>query len=231
MRTKVIGAVLWVVQIAGVPGTAVTQSTSISGRVFDGSGQPIPGVSVLTTEESGGSATRTTTGSEGTYQFGALTDGTYRVDFEVQGFDVIRRNHVRVRAGSTAVADAALPLSPLCECLNFLPETTLRERAGLVADQSGIPLAHARIQIVSPVRREVAYTDSEGRFRVRLPVNDSWPLTASDTGFGPVTQQVSAILDVPVVFKLTRSGMTNVPDIERLNGGCRCPGLFTHDGR
>jgi hypothetical protein len=78
----------------------------------------------------------------------------------------------------------------------------------------------------------MAFADSEGRFRVRVSVNKSWSLTASDSGFGAVTQQMSGDPEDPVIFKLPRSSTMNLPDIEHLNRGCRCPGgLFTHDGR
>lgn len=220
--------------IARALDAGIIESPSISGRVVDAAGNPIPGVAVTTTEECGGNPALEMTGSDGTYQFKRLADGTYRIDFEVQWYDVLRRNHVRVRANSTTVADATLALSPIdCECVNAVPRTPIRERVGQVTDELGRPLAHARLQIVSPAYREVAHADSEGGFRVRIPVNERWPLTASDSGFGAVTQKVSGDAEDPVIFGLPRSGTTNLPDIEHLNnGGCRCRGgLFTHDGR
>jgi Carboxypeptidase regulatory-like domain len=212
----------------------IAQSPSISGRVVDAIGRPIAGVSVMTIQESGGNPALETTGSDGTYQFKGLRDGSYRIDFQIQWYDVLRRNHVRVRANSTAVADATLTLSAIdCECVNVVPPTSIRERVGQVADESDRPLAHARLQIVTPTYQEVAFADSEGRFRVRVPVNKSWSLTASDSGFGAVTQQVSGDAEDPVTFRLPRSSTMNLPDIQQLNnGGCRCTGgLFTHDGR
>src|SRR5262245_27261905 len=104
---------------------------------------------------------------------------------------------------------------------------TLRERPGLVTDESGQPLAHVRLQIVSPTHSGVAYTDGEGRFRVLVSVSESWPITASATGFIAATQQVSGVVEAPVVFKL-RSAGTPLPDIERFKGVC-CPSdLFTY---
>lgn len=233
-RMTVVPSVTITIAIATLSDAGFAQSPSISGRVVDASGTPIPGVSVTTTEERGGNTSVETTGSDGTYQFKRMADGTYRIDFEAQWYDVLRRNHVRVRANSPAVADAPLALSPIdCECVNVLPRTPIRERVGQVTDESGRPLAHARLQIVSPAYQEVAHADSEGRFRVRVPVSKSWPLTASDSGFGAVTQEVSGDTEGPVIFKLPRSGTTNLPDTEHLNnGGWRCLGsLFTHDGR
>ena len=62
----------------------------------------------------------TTSGSDGSYRFDGLPDGTYRVDFELRGFELVRRNHVRVRRDSEAKADAA------CRCArsaNALPSS------------------------------------------------------------------------------------------------------------
>jgi hypothetical protein len=216
--------------IATISDTGITQSPSISGRVLDAAGYPVPGVFVTTSAETA-TPRRVTTERDGTYQFATLPDGRYRIDFELLGFDRMRRNHVRVRAGGTAtVEDVTLYVSSLCECVNVQSATTLGERPGLVTDESGQPLGNARLQIVSPARTGVAYTDGEGRFRVRAPVNESWPLTASASGFIAVTQQVSGGFEEPVVFKLRRSG-TPLPDIERFYRVC-CPSdLFTSDGR
>ena len=85
---------------------------------------------------------------------------------------------------------------------------------------------------VSPMRREVAYADTEGRFLIRVPVDKTWPLTVSDTGFHAVTQQVSGSVAELIVFRLAHAGTTGLPDHERFGRGCRCPGdLFRHKGR
>ena len=211
---------------------SVDQTASIGGHVADPTGQPLPGVSVMTIAETGGISSRATSGRDGAYHFDTLPDGTYRVDFELLGFDLIRRNSVRVRHDATAAADATLRVSTVCECIDIVPLTALRQRTGQVVDESGWPLAHARLEVVSPMRREVRYADGEGRFAVRVPVNETWPLTASDTGFAAATQSVSGIVAGGILFRLARAGTTGPPDTERFPRGCRCPGdLFTHLGR
>jgi Carboxypeptidase regulatory-like domain len=211
---------------------AVEQTGIIAGRVVDAIGQPVPGVSVTTIPESGGLARRMTTGPDGTYRFEMLPGDTYRVDFETLAFDLTRRNHVRVRNYASTDADAVLHVSAICECVTIVPSNPLAVRAGEVVDDSGRPLPHARLEVVSPIRREVAYSDADGRFLVRVPIDATWPLTASDTGFPAVTQQVSGSVAEPTVFKLAYAGTTGVPDSERLSRACRCPGdLFAHSGR
>ena len=75
--------------------------------------------------------------------------------------------------------------------------------------------------------REVAYTDSEGRFSVLASVEGTWPLTASDSGFRAVTHQVSGSVDGPLEFKLYYMGTRpDLPPYERFDQGCRCGNLF-----
>jgi hypothetical protein len=213
-----------------IPGS---QSPAIVGRVVNSLGMPISGATVTTMLETGGIAARATSGPDGTYELAApLQDGTHRVDFELLGFDLVRRNHVVVRHDAPARVDAALSASSACECLTLVPRSPLRERDGRVVDESGRPLAHARLTIVSPVRRETAYANGDGRFRVRLPLDQRWPLTVSDSGFAAVTQQLSGAAAEPIVFKLAPVTTTGLPGTERFARGCRCPDdLFTHEGR
>ena len=203
---------------------ALAQPASMAGTVRDAAGMPLPGVAVTTIPASGGITTRATTESDGAYQLEALPDGTYRVDFAVAGFDLIRRNHVRVRQDATATVDATVPISTICECVEIVPPTPLRQRAGQVTDESSRPLPHARLELIIPARREVAYADHEGRFEVRVPAKGTWPLTASDSGFGALTVQVSGTQSAPIVLRLRHVGATGVPDNERFTRGCRCPG-------
>lgn len=229
--TRFLSLMIGAAAIATISDAGITQSPSISGHVVDGAGWPVPGVFITTTDESGGSPIHTTTGRDGTYQFAALPDGIYRIDFELTGFDLVRRNHLPVRSDTTAiVGDVTLYISAVCECVNVRWPATLRERPGLVTDDAGRPLALARLKILTSLSTEWAYTDSEGRFRVRVPLNEKWPLTASASGFIAATQQVSGVVEEPVVFKLRHSN-TPLPDIERFRRVC-CPSdLLTYDSR
>jgi carboxypeptidase family protein len=213
------------------PSTACAQIASITGHVLDVVGQPLPGTSVTAILQSGGPTHRATADADGAYRFEMLPEGTYRVDFDVQGFDLARRNHVQVRNNAPSVADVVLSLSALCECIGYRYPLPLQERAGRVLDAGGRPLPHARLLIVSPVRREAAHADEEGRFRVRVPVDGTWPLTASDTGFTAVIRWVSAVDAAPILFTLGYAGAPGAPDNQRLEEGCRCPELFTHEGQ
>lgn len=158
-----------------------------------------------------------------------MPDDVYRVDFDLLGFELVRRNHVRVSGGTVAKADAALSMRAICECITVEPPSPWAQRRGQVIDKNGHPLPHARVELVG---RQVMSTDSEGRFLVRVPVNEAWSLTATDTGFRPVTQEVSGADAASVVLILEYVGTTGVPDVQRF-GGCECPGgyLLPYGGR
>jgi hypothetical protein len=207
------------------------KAPSITGRAVDGGGVPVPGVSVTATPEAGGTLRHATSAADGTYQFASLPDGIYRIDFEILGFDMTRRNHVRVHKNVPASVDATLVVSAICDCVSVIDAVDLRERSGQVVNTSGRALAHARLEIVTPLHHEVRYADGAGRFQVRLPIAESWPLVASDSGFGTVTVHVSAAADGPIVLRLPHVGTTGVPDTERLRAPCCPSALFTREGR
>ncbi len=215
----------------GVHVGSSAKTPSIVGHALDSAGYPIPGVAITAMPEAGGIVKRAMTAADGAYQFESLPEGTYRLDFDILGFDLTRRNHVQVRLDAATYVDATLSVSSVCECVQVI-DSDLRERAGQVVDEFGRPVAHARLEISSQTRREVSYADNEGRFRVRLPVAESWTLTASYGDLGAVKQQVTWAADVPIAFRLPHIDTTSIPDMERFNRGCRCPGdLFTHAGR
>ena len=228
--------------------TALSHTTTaqqdVVGRVVDTIGKPLPGVTVTMMPAAGGEQTRTTTAGDGTYRFDKMSDGMYRVDFELVGFDVTRRNFVRVRNASSTFADATLRLSSMCECVSVTGLPRVAQRSGLVVDEKGRPLPRARLELAVPIPaepgvapastwREVRYADTEGRFSVLAPITGTWPLTASDSGFRPATQQISASAAEPITFRLFFTGTgPELPDYERFSRGCRCSGdLFTHQGR
>jgi hypothetical protein len=218
--------------------------SAVTGRVVDSFGQPLSSVSVTMLPETGGVPTRTLTRADGTYRVENLQDGTYRIDFALARFDVTRRNHVRVRNGVPVFGDATLHTSRTCHCsvvLVGLPRVF--ERSGQVLDTAGRPLARTRLELEVPILadasigpsagwsmyRNVSYADAEGRFSVLVPIELKSTLTASDTGFGPVTEMVTGSGAGPIVFRLPYVGVAGVEDHERFPRACRCEwNLFTH---
>jgi Carboxypeptidase regulatory-like domain len=213
---------------------AVTSSAAPSGGIggrVDAGGHEASGVTVIAVPAQGGVSQRTVTRADGTYEFRGLAEGAYFVDFDWLAFDITRRNHVQVTAGAMAQADATLYVSAVCECVTITPPQPVRGRTGQVLDSSGHALPHARLELGGP-RAEVGYADGEGRFAVLVPISEPVPLTVSESGFRPATQQVAGAVTAPIVFRLVEADGTNLRDSERFSRSCRCPGdLFTHDGR
>lgn len=207
---------------------AQAPAPGIAGRVVDASGQPMPGVTVKAVNAATLVTTQVTSAGDGSYRFD-VPDGIYRVDFDLQSFDLLRANHVRVVQGSTSRVDGTLSVTAKCECVTVVYPMALTARRGQVVDDSNRPLSSARVAIVSPFRSDVVLTDEEGRFTVRLPVEGTWPLTVSVSGFAAVTQQLSGN-GPPVVITLPSLTTFPPPSIEKFGRGCRCPGeLFVRD--
>lgn len=196
-------------------------------------GGALPGVSITATLHTGGDPNKATTGSDGTYEFTALPDGDYRVDFDLTNFNVVRRNGVRVRRGAATRVDVTMHIKAMCECVELGPRGIgLQERAGRVVSDTGRPLPYALLEVRSQAMRESAYTDREGRFRLMVPSNESWELTASTAGFQAVSRNVHSADAAPVVFRLPAISSAGLPDLQEFKRGCHCPSdLFRHPGR
>jgi len=214
---------------------AVAQSISIAGHVSVGGATGVPGVVATAIPQTGGEPRTVVSGTNGTYAFVDLPDDIYRIDFDLPGFDVTRRNLVPVRAGETAQVDVTLHVTGICECLDHWgrlgrSRPRLTPRMGQVVDASGRPLPHARLEIIGPVGPETVYASREGRFQVRLSSAHTWPLTARDSGFGAVTMKVPGATRAPLLFRLANADTRGLPAVERLRRPC-CPGdLFANLG-
>ena len=221
--------------VLALASAASGQSISVAGQVADSAGLGMPGVVATAIPQAGGGARTVVSGTNGTYTFEDLPDGVYRIDFDVAGFDVTRRNLVRVRAGQAARVDVTMLVTPICECVDNWrrlgrSKPPLTAHIGQVVDASGRPLPHAQLEVAGPLGPETVYASREGRFQIRLSEADSWPLTARDSGFGAVTMEVSGRTRAPLLFRLPNVDTRTLPTVERLRRPC-CPGdLFANLG-
>jgi len=197
----------------------------IEGEVKDERGEPVPTASVIALPESGGIAIYTTTDVDGRYHFEGLSHEPYRIDVSLPGFVGWRQNHVRVGAQGRTRVDVVLSIRPICECISLVPHG-VRSIPGQVVDEAGRPLPHALLEVVGAGGGESARADSEGRFEVRPPPEGTWTMAASDSGYSPVLHQISSSTTAPLVLRLPFIGTQGVPDIERFNRDCICPGPF-----
>ena len=93
-----------------------TASSTIHGLVSDESGAALPGVTVIIKSPGlqVGQVSKVTE-PDGSYRFGNLTVGTYRVAFELAGFKTLVRDDVRLPVGFVARIDAVLEVGGIEE--------------------------------------------------------------------------------------------------------------------
>ena len=85
--------------MAAVPAAAQTQTGEIVGRVVDGSGAALPGVTVTASSPVLLQPLTAQTGDTGGYQLTNLPIGVYTVRFELPGFKSMLREQVQVATG------------------------------------------------------------------------------------------------------------------------------------
>lgn len=208
---------------------AGTANGSIEGLVSDLAGRPVA-ARLTVTPGQGGPSVHGACRADGTFLLAALPEGTYRLDVEVQGFDLTRLNHVEVRADLTTAVRATVQVSALCECVVSGLRSGVSVQ-GEVRDDRGRPLPHARLRLAHPGWVESTYADAEGRFVAHKPTRGAFRITATDSGFGTATAPLSRHTDAPIVITLRPIGLGGVPTTERFIHGCGCPDLVDVEGR
>jgi hypothetical protein len=92
----------------------ITQGRLI-GAVSDAQGAILPGVTVTATSPALIGVQSTVTQADGRFLFPALPSGTYRLVFDLTGFQKLTRENVQVVLGQTISIDAQLPIASLAE--------------------------------------------------------------------------------------------------------------------
>lgn len=119
-RTRFAVAALVAVQLS-TSAAAQDQSASITGRVTDGSGAALPGVTVTFTPATTGRAPVTAvTDGVGQYLSPPLPPGTYAVSFELSGFASAQRADVALRSRDVFLLDQQLGLASLTESVEVV---------------------------------------------------------------------------------------------------------------
>jgi hypothetical protein len=103
-------ALLW-----AVPTSAQDFRGRINGTVTDNTGAVLPGVTVTASSPALIQPQVQVTGVDGVYRFIALPPGVYTIDFELSGFQTVRREGVRVVINTTLSVDQQLQVATLQE--------------------------------------------------------------------------------------------------------------------
>jgi hypothetical protein len=102
LRMRMLAAMaLWLA--AGFAPIAFAQSITagdVTGTVTDPTGAAVPRASVRLTNTSTNVSQNTTTSGNGTYHFGFIAPGVYRLDVTAQGFQAEQRTGIVVTAAS-----------------------------------------------------------------------------------------------------------------------------------
>lgn len=98
-----------------IPTSAQDFRGRINGTVTDNTGAVLPGVTVTASSPALIQAQVQVTGADGSYRFIALPPGVYTVDFELAGFQNVKREGVRVVINQTLTVDQALNVATLQE--------------------------------------------------------------------------------------------------------------------
>jgi hypothetical protein len=87
----------------------------INGTVTDNTGAVLPGVTVTATSPALIQPQVQVTGGDGGYRFLALPPGVYAIDFELTGFNTVKRGEVRVIINQTLTVDMQMQVATLQE--------------------------------------------------------------------------------------------------------------------
>ena len=94
----------------GVPALAQTTG-DIEGRVLDGNGAPLPGVSIEVKSPALQGGRAQVTDAQGRYRFPAVPPGVYSITGSLAGFAKSERTNIRVNLGATASINITMQVS------------------------------------------------------------------------------------------------------------------------
>jgi hypothetical protein len=124
---------------------AAQQRGSISGKVFDAGGLPLPGATVTVTEQNTGFTRTQVTAETGAYSIPNLEPGSYTVTVEMSGFASIKQADVRLTSGLNIPLDIKMQVAGVQEAITVTAQTPLVETS---SSQIGGTLSSREIEDV-----------------------------------------------------------------------------------
>ena len=117
MKLKTTGFVLCLAAVLfwALPAGAQDFRGRINGTVTDDTGAILPGVTVSVSSPALIQPQVQVTGADGSYRFLALPPGVYAVDFELAGFQTLKRGGIRVVINQTLTVDQQMKVASLQE--------------------------------------------------------------------------------------------------------------------
>ena len=121
----VLGIALCFFALSGAHLLAQVPTGKIVGAVTDEQGTPLPGVSVEATSPKLVGKATAVTDADGVYRLFALTPGTYRVTFTLQGFKPLVREGIAVQLEQTIKLNASLEIGAIEEEVTVVGQSPL----------------------------------------------------------------------------------------------------------
>src|SRR3954468_1821662 len=116
MRSRAVVAILVLIGSFLSPAAyAQIGQGRLAGTVTDSQGAVMPGVTVTVTSPALIGAQTTVTEANGRYLFPSLPSGTYKLAFDLSGFQKVNRENINVATGQTISADVQLQVASLAE--------------------------------------------------------------------------------------------------------------------
>ncbi|HEY3159051.1 MAG TPA: carboxypeptidase regulatory-like domain-containing protein [Vicinamibacterales bacterium] len=194
---------------AGLAFAGQGQEASIIGQVMDESGAVLPGVTVTATSPALQVPQVTNVSNDrGEYRLSPLPIGTYVVEYALQGFQIVRRENLRLTSGFTAKIDVQLKLGVQTETVTVsgaapvVDATTATVRTLLTRETLElIPTSRNGLQALMEqapgVRTNLDFggappTTPNPTFRAFGRDNDSWTLVEGVVTTSPNTRNNSS---------------------------------------
>src|SRR5215470_10753789 len=99
---RLVSSTLTALFVFALAATCSAQDGTITGKVTDSSGAPLPGVSLTLSSTAVMGVRSLVTDEQGGYRFGLLPPGTYSLKLELSGFATIVREDIQMTAGFTS---------------------------------------------------------------------------------------------------------------------------------
>ena len=118
IRVSLISASMvaaWLVAAGASPAFAQIAAGEITGIITDQAGMPVPGATVTVTDVDTNIPRIVTSSKQGVYTAPSLSPGMYRVQIELPGFKLVRREGIRLSTGEKARIDVALAVGDVRE--------------------------------------------------------------------------------------------------------------------
>ncbi len=141
--------------VATLAGAQQIGGSAIQGRVVDGQGGVLPGVSVVVTHQESGTFRETVSSVDGTYFVTGIPPGKYRVTAELAGFKKFAQEDVSLVLGRHRRVEIRLDLGGVTETITV---TSAVPQVDLTTSQVGGNVASQEItDLPSPTRNFIAF--------------------------------------------------------------------------